>query len=545
MLFNKITALSLSSLIASTVSAADLPAIEIKGNKFFFSNNGSQFYMKGIAYQQDSANTTTGDTFNDPLADYSACSRDIPYMQAVDTNTIRVYALNATLDHTECMQALNDAGIYVIADLSQPSQSINRDSPSWTVELYDRYTSVVDEFQNYTNVLGFFAGNEVTNNKSNTDASAFVKAAIRDTKAYIKDKGYRSIPVGYSTNDDEETRVSMADYFACGDDDVKADFYGINMYEWCGSSTFQTSGYADRTKEFANLTVPLFFSEYGCIESRPRKFEEVGTLYGSDMTDVWSGGIVYMYFEEANNYGLVSIVDNKVSTLSDYSYYSASINKVSPTSVNSGSYSPSSTSLSCPATNSNWKAATSLPPTPNSALCECMANSLSCVVDDSVDEDDYGDLFGIVCGSISCDGITASGSNGTYGSYSFCNAKDKLSFVLNNYYIQNGKSKSACDFSGSASLQTATTASACSSALSQIGSAGTGSASGLSSLASSGSSSGSKSSGSSSGSSSSASSSSTGKSNAAVSNSQTSLAMVFMTALVAIGATAGVGFVIA
>ncbi|SCU86889.1 LANO_0C09494g1_1 [Lachancea nothofagi CBS 11611] len=549
MLFNKITALSLGSLIANKVFAADLPAIDVKGNKFFFSNNGSQFYMKGIAYQEDSANVTSGESFNDPLADYSTCSRDIPYMQAVDTNTIRVYALNTSLDHTQCMQALNDAGIYVIADLSQPSESINRDSPSWTVELYERYTSVVDEFHNYTNILGFFAGNEVTNNKSNTDASAFVKAAIRDTKQYIKDKGYRDIPVGYSTNDDEDTRVAMADYFACGDDDVKADFYGINMYEWCGSSTFQASGYADRTKDFGNLSIPAFFSEYGCIESRPRKFEEVAALYGKNMTDVWSGGIVYMYFEEANNYGLVSIQNDKVSTLSDYSYYSVEINKVSPTSTNSASYSPSSTSLSCPATNSNWKAATSLPPTPNSALCDCMSQSLSCVVADDVSDDDYGDLFGIVCGMSSdlCDGITANGTAGSYGSYSFCNDKDKLSFVLNNYYQNNGKSKSDCDFSGSATLQSASTASACTSVLSQIGSAGTGSASGLSTFSNSGSSSASGS-GSKSASGSSSSSSSSGssdKKSAAVSNTQNSLGKVFMTALIAIGATAGVGFVIA
>ncbi|CAR21776.1 KLTH0B09834p [Lachancea thermotolerans CBS 6340] len=546
MLFRKITALSVASLLTSRVVADDLPAIEVKGNKFFFSNNGSQFYMKGIAYQQDTANTTSGESFNDPLADYETCSRDIPYMQAVDTNTIRVYALNNSLDHTKCMQALNDAGIYVIADLSQPSQSINRDDPAWDLELYKRYTDVIDAMHNYTNILGFFAGNEVTNNKSNTAASAFVKAAIRDCKKYIKDKGYRDIPVGYSTNDDEETRVSMADYFACGDEDVRADFYGINMYEWCGSSTFQSSGYEDRTKEFSNLTIPIFFSEYGCIESRPRKFQEVGTLYSDDMTDVWSGGIVYMYFEEANNYGLVSVSGDKVSTLSDYSYYSEEIKSVSPTSVNSKTYTVSNATLSCPATNSNWKAATSLPPTPNQQVCECMSGSLSCVVADDVDEDDYQDLFDYVCGVISCDGITASGSNGTYGSYSFCDAKSKLSFVLNKYYESNGSSKSACSFSGSASLQTASTASTCSSILSQIGSQGTGSATGLSSATgvssiSTGSNSGSKSGSSSS----SSSSSSSDKKNAASTNSPKSVAQILLTAFVAIGATAGVGFVIA
>ncbi|OXT09978.1 hypothetical protein B9K03_11880, partial [Rothia sp. Olga] len=88
--------------------------------------------------------------------------------------------------------------MYVIADLSAPKESINRKSPTWTLDLFDRYKSVVDMFAEYSNVLGFFAGNEVSNDKTNTQASAFVKAAIRDTKQYIKDKKYRTIPVGYS-----------------------------------------------------------------------------------------------------------------------------------------------------------------------------------------------------------------------------------------------------------------------------------------------------------------------------------------------------------
>ena len=51
------------------------------------------------------------------------------------------------------------------------------------------------------------------------------------------------------------------------------------------------------------------------------------------MTPVWSGGIVYMYFEEENNYGLVSIKDNTVSTLKDYSYYSSEIKDIHPSSA--------------------------------------------------------------------------------------------------------------------------------------------------------------------------------------------------------------------
>lgn len=201
------------------------------------------------------------------------------------------------------MKALADAGIYVVADLSEPGLSINRDDPSWTVDLYKRYTSVVDELMKYDNTLGFFAGNEVSNQFNNTVASAFVKAAVRDTKAYIKSKKYREIGVGYATNDDADIRENMANYFDCGNAEDAIDFWGYNIYSWCGDSSFTESGFDVQTKNFEKYNVPVFFAEYGCNTPRPRLFTEVGALYGSKMTDVWSGGIVYMYFEEENKFG--------------------------------------------------------------------------------------------------------------------------------------------------------------------------------------------------------------------------------------------------
>lgn len=202
------------------------------------------------------------------------------------------------------MNALADAGIYVISDLSAPGDSIIRDSPTWNDDLYARYTAVVDALAGYPNTLGFFAGNEVSNNNTNTDASAFVKAAARDMKAYIKQKGYRAIGVGYATNDDADIREDLAAYFDCGTPEQAVDFWGYNIYSWCGDSSFQESGYDVRTKEFENWNIPVFFAEYGCNEVQPRQFTEVEALYGDDMNGVWSGGIVYMYFQEANNYGM-------------------------------------------------------------------------------------------------------------------------------------------------------------------------------------------------------------------------------------------------
>lgn len=505
----------------SFVAAEDLPEIEIVGNKFFYSNNGSQFLIRGVAYQQNPMNTTgeSQDKYVDPLADGDACKRDVKYLQDANTNVLRVYAVDPTKDHDECMKTFADAGIYIIADLSSPAESVNRDSPAWNIDLYKRYTSVVDMFANYTNVLGFFAGNEVTNNRSNTDASPFVKAAVRDMKAYIKDQGWK-FPVGYSSNDDSEIRVAIGDYFACGDIDARADFFGVNMYEWCGDSSFLKSGYETQTDQYKNMTIPVFMSEYGCNEVRPRKFTEIGTIFSDKMTDVWSGGIVYMYFEEANKYGLVSTDGNSVSTMTDYSYYSAEMNSISPSLAKSSEESSdASATLKCPSNNAKtWKASPSLPPTPDQDICDCVQDSLECVVADDVKEKDYGDLFGEVCGNgIDCSAINVNGTNGTYGAVSFCSNKEKLSYVLNKYYKENKDSKSACDFDGSASLaKTKDSASSCKAIISSVSANAqvTGSTSGASGAAHV---SGSSSSGSGSSSSSSGSSSSSSKGSGSIS----------------------------
>lgn len=249
------------------------------------------------------------ESFTDPLADEAACKRDVPLLKELGVNTIRVYAIDATKNHDACMKLLDDAGIYLIQDLSNPHSSIIRNDPAWNTDLYETYTGVIDALAKYTNTMGFFAGNEVSNVPANTNASAFVKAAVRDSKAYIKSKGYRPIGVGYATNDDAEIRDALKDYFNCGPTAESIDFWGYNIYSWCGDSSFEKSGFDQRTKEFQNYNVPAFFAEYGCNEVQPRPFTEVGALYGDKMTGVWSGGIMYMYFQETNDYGRKCDVD--------------------------------------------------------------------------------------------------------------------------------------------------------------------------------------------------------------------------------------------
>jgi hypothetical protein len=71
-------------------------------------------------------------------------------------------------------------------DLTLPvNGSINRDSPSWTTNLLDLYISTIDAFSTYDNVLAYNVGNEVVTSPNETTAATYIKAAARDTKAYL------------------------------------------------------------------------------------------------------------------------------------------------------------------------------------------------------------------------------------------------------------------------------------------------------------------------------------------------------------------------
>jgi hypothetical protein len=60
-------------------------------------------------------------------------------------------------------------------------------------------------------------------------------------------------------------------------------------------------------------------SEYGCI-TNTRTFQEVSALYNTEMTGVFSGGLVYEYSQEGNGYGLVTISGDTVTPNSDFTY---------------------------------------------------------------------------------------------------------------------------------------------------------------------------------------------------------------------------------
>ncbi len=350
----------------------------------------------------------------------------------------------------------------MISDLSEPNLSINRDSPVWTTELYSRYTSVIDALAGYDNVIGFFIGDEVTNAPNNSLASAYVKAAVRDMKAYVKAKSTRWLGIGYAANDDSSIRADLFQYLNCGDQGSAVDYVGLNNYEWCGDSTFINSGYNSLTKFFANYSVPVFFAEYGCNTvggADGRLWAETTELYSTDMTYVWSGGIAYEYFEETNDFGIASVSNSQVSTMKNFGVLSSRLAAATPSSTSLSAYTPTNSALPCPATSSDWQASNKLPPIPNAAACACMYSSLSCVPANSLSASAYGPRLSTICSSSTsyCEDIAGNPTTGTYGNFSMCNSTQQLGYALDAYYKGQGSSSSACNFKGQAVITKAAT----------------------------------------------------------------------------------------
>ncbi|KAH7388964.1 Glucanosyltransferase-domain-containing protein [Cadophora sp. MPI-SDFR-AT-0126] len=274
-----------------------LPTISVIGAKFFDSD-GNQFFIKGVVYQ------LSNNAPYDPLVDTAQCSRDATLMKSLGANTIRVYTVDSTSNHTSCMSVFEDAGIYVLIGLGDPTNSFNRADPAWTDALYNHFTATIDAFADFDNTLGFFAGNEIINDGAGTSLAPYIKAIALDLKTYRDGMGYRTIPIGYAAADVLSLRPALQDYLACGAKGI--DFFGQHIYSWCGDSSMTESGYDGLYAGTSGYNIPIFIAETGCIDPQPRTFGDQVALFGTAMNDRFSGAIVYEWALHENGYGLVS-----------------------------------------------------------------------------------------------------------------------------------------------------------------------------------------------------------------------------------------------
>ncbi|TKA35601.1 hypothetical protein B0A54_12569 [Friedmanniomyces endolithicus] len=337
-----------ASSSATATSSGSLPTVTVKGNAFFAGDN--RFYIRGVDYQPGGSSGAA-----DPIANVAGCTRDIVEFKKLGINTVRVYTVDNTANHDQCMAALAAAGIYLALDVNTPHYAINRadPAPSYNSEYLQSVFATIDAFAKYDNTLLFFSGNEVINDDNTTNCAPYVKAVTRDMKQYIGSRGYRSIPVGYSAADVESNRYEMASYMNCGTADQRSDFFAFNDYSWCDpSSSYTISGWDQKVAQYSNYSIPLFLSEYGCIKNA-RNFEEVASLYGTNMTPVYSGGLVYEYSEEGNHFGLVQISGSSVTEASDFAALASELSQNQPSG--DGGYKSSGSPSTCPAQSSTWE----------------------------------------------------------------------------------------------------------------------------------------------------------------------------------------------
>lgn len=334
--------------------------------------------ISNYSYQPGGQSGFKPEEGKDPLSDAKVCLRDAAVMQSLGINTIRVYNIDPTINHDECASIFNYAGIYLMLDVNSPlpGQSIHRHEPetSYHSDYLKRIFQMVEAFKNYPNTLAFFAANEVINDVATAEhtppyirVSHFffylpstsllihltfpIQAVVRDLRTYIKANSDRAIPVGYSAADVRDVLEDSWQYMQCSiegeDGDLsRSDFFALNSYSWCGGkATFQTSGYDKLVEMFKSTSIPVFFSEYGCNEVRPRVFNEVQSIYGTDLT-LFSGGLVYEYTQEEADYGLLDENNDKsVKIRQDYlnlqdQYNKLDINLLQSTDADKSSIKP-------------------------------------------------------------------------------------------------------------------------------------------------------------------------------------------------------------
>lgn len=260
-------------------SALSLNPIVRKGHYLYDNVKKERFYIKGVTYSPELYSFDKKTYLKPRSTDYASDDmeaqwmRDVPYLQELGVNTVRLYNIDPRKSHEKFMNKMNENGIYVLVPLTtmEGSGVLDAGIPSpgcYTSSLLISAKKIVNQFAKYDNTLAFVAANEVGNkilrkdgNKTNAfDAIPCVKALVRDIKAYMRSCAcsMRVIPLTYAATDHSPVGYSLkprqliSNYLTCGNDsDSTLDMYGVNLYTWCA---------ADATFDF-HSTYGLMISE--------------------------------------------------------------------------------------------------------------------------------------------------------------------------------------------------------------------------------------------------------------------------------------------
>ena len=312
------------SLVAS---AQETDPVSTKGNWFW--KDDERFLIKGISYlpRQTDGEPHGIRSLIDPLDDVRLddLERDIEVFHELGLNTIQVCSLSPGKSYRKAMELLSDAGIHVLVTLLQdfaadrrgprPRVNVSPEGDSakyYTADLLRPVLRIADEMCSYANLLGFVVGVESVNHHGNSKLAEVYGAAVRDIKAFLRQRDGRCPPVGVSVNDIMMLKGQMLEYFTAGDKLERADFFGMDCWSWAAKSNFQISGWKNMVEMFGKYPVPMYLSAFGAHVGKSRLWEEIGCLFSPDMSGVFSGGCLYTYYEHGNRYGIVKATEGGI-----------------------------------------------------------------------------------------------------------------------------------------------------------------------------------------------------------------------------------------
>lgn len=187
-------------------------------------------------------------------------------------------------------------------------------------------------------------------------SAPYIRAAVRDMKAFRDARGYRLIPIAYSQWDSPYLKKTAVDYLTCGEYADSIDLFGLNLFYSCGEDL------PLMYHEFVEAQIPVLLSEIGCYDTEEfRNFSEIADTLGlgskgGDYLDVFSGGIVYDWPNDTANWGVVQYPDESFTgtpiPLSHYTNLASIFLSVSPTGTAASAYDVAkSSSPACPTQN--------------------------------------------------------------------------------------------------------------------------------------------------------------------------------------------------
>jgi hypothetical protein len=107
-------------------------------------------------------------------------------------------------------------------------------------------------------------------------------------------------------------------------------------------------------KNFTGYGIPIFLSEWGCYD-HGRDFEELSALMNTEMTGVYSGGLMYEYSREGNDFGIVDVTakSDAVKEEGDFEKFKSAL-AMYPAPSGDGGFTSTTQAVACPTLDSVW-----------------------------------------------------------------------------------------------------------------------------------------------------------------------------------------------